>query len=136
MKPRHEQIIVKTNSKFFLGAGVGIDHNISLCLGDDEICCSPARRIPVDPINTDQNQIPDPKVIKPEPYKPKCGQHNEDGIGVRISNPQDMEFATQFGEWPHVCMIMKKNTAGTDAFLGGASLIAPGIVVTAAHKVK
>ena len=47
-----------------------------------------------------------------------------------------MEFATQFGEWPHVCMIMKKNTAGSDAFLGGASLIAPGIVVTAAHKVK
>merc|ERR1712226_1277994 len=118
------------------GAGVGIDHNISLCLGDDEICCSPARRIPIEPINTDQNQIPDPKVIKPEPYKPKCGQHNEDGIGVRISNPQDMEFATQFGEWPHVCMIMKKNTAGTDAFLGGASLIAPGIVVTAAHKVN
>ena len=120
-------------------AGAGIDHNISLCLGDDEICCSPARRIPVEPINVDP-KIPNPplppKVIKPEPYKPKCGQHNEDGIGVRISNPQDMEFATQFGEWPHVCMIMRKNTAGSDAFLGGASLIAPGIVVTAAHKVK
>jgi len=119
--------------------GAGIDHNISLCLGDDEICCSPARRIPVEPINVDpkiQNPPLPPKVIKPEPYKPKCGQHNEDGIGVRISNPQDMEFATQFGEWPHVCMIMRKNTAGSDAFLGGASLIAPGIVVTAAHKVN
>ena len=115
---------------------MGIDHNISLCLGDDEICCSPARKIVAleEPIKVDPRD--QPKVIKPEPYKPKCGQHNEDGIGVRISNPQDMEFATQFGEWPHVCMIMKKNTAGTDAFLGGASLIAPGIVVTAAHKVK
>ena len=118
---------------------MGIDHNISLCLGDDEICCSPARRIPIEPINPGPNQVPKTpivQVIKQEPYKPKCGQHNEDGIGVRISNPQDMEFATQFGEWPHVCMIMKKNTAGSDAFLGGASLIAPGIVVTAAHKVK
>ena len=114
--------------------GAGIDHNISLCLGDDEICCSPARRIvdsPISPINRVK-----PPVIKPEPYKPKCGQHNIDGIGVRISNPQDGLFSTQFGEWPHVCMIMKRNTAGIDAFLGGASLIAPGIVVTAAHKVK
>ena len=124
----------------FLG-GAGIDHNISLCLGDDEICCSPARRI-IDregPINVgSQTPLPKvkPQVIVSEPYKPKCGQHNIDGVGVRISNPQDMEFATQFGEWPHVCMIMRKNTAGIDAFLGGASLIAPGIVVTAAHKVK
>ena len=49
---------------------------------------------------------------------------------------QDGKFSTQFGEWPHVCMLMKKNAIGADAFLGGASLIASGIVVTAAHKVK
>ena len=58
MKPCHEQIIVKTNSKKFSGAddGVGIDHNISLCLGDDEICCSPARKIPITRIDPDRSK--------------------------------------------------------------------------------
>ena len=58
MKPCHEQIIVKTNSKKFSGAddGVGIDHNISLCLGDDEICCSPARKIPITRLDPDRSK--------------------------------------------------------------------------------
>ena len=114
------------------GGFLHIDHETSLCLGDDEICCSPSRRKSDETTNViggikNQNT----------PYHPKCGQHNTDGIGIKISNPQDGYFSTQFGEWPHVCMlIMRKNTTGNDAFLGGASLITPGIVVTAAHKVN
>ena len=68
---------------------------------------------------------------------PKCGQHNSQGVGLRISNPFYGKGATQFGEWPHACIVYKKTPQGRDAgeFLGGASLIAPGIVATATHKV-
>ena len=44
---------------------------------------------------------------------------------------------SKFGEWPHACIVYKKTPQGRDVgeFLGGASLIAPGIVATATHKV-
>ena len=71
-------------------------------------------------------------------YVPRCGQHNIDGSGLlRISNQIEGKEATQFGEWPHACVLYEKTPKGRDfaTFLGGASLIAPGIVVTATHKV-
>ena len=71
-------------------------------------------------------------------HVPRCGQHNIDGSGLlRISNLIEGKEATQFGEWPHACVLYKKTPFGRDSvqFLGGASLIAPGIVVTATHKV-
>ena len=41
-----------------------------------------------------------------------------------------------FGEWPHMCALKKTVDAGRSAqFLCGASLISPGVLLTAAHCV-
>lgn len=43
---------------------------------------------------------------------------------------------TQFGEWPHMCAILEKRVVrGTriNLFACGGSLVAPGVVLTAAH---
>ena len=118
-----------------------IDHNISLCLGDDEICCSPnsqVKGVTAKPIRG--TTTPNTTVVITNPYTPKCGQHNPGGIGIKIKNPQDGEQATDFGEWPHVCILYEvtsNSRSGEELkFLGGASLIAPGVVITAAHKVQ
>merc|ERR1711910_231158 len=48
------------------GGFLDIDHLYSLCMGDDEICCSPEKVI--------KEKI---TVIKPpKTYQPQCGQHN------------------------------------------------------------
>jgi len=58
---------------------------------------------------------------------------------VRIQNNNDDYFGTtQFGEWPHMCAILKRGEVGgkeVNFYVGGASLIHPGIVLTAAHIV-
>ena len=44
----------------------------------------------------------------------------------------------QFAEWPHMCSIMREISIGDEKFMfymGGASLIAPNVVITAAHIV-
>ena len=76
-----------------------------------------------------------PLPIVPEPKKAwtkfECGIHNENGItqnGVTMANPK---VSSQEGEWPHACLIFHKGT-----FIGGASLIAPKVLVTAAHKLQ
>ena len=38
---------------------------------------------------------------------------------------------TQGGKWPHICIMYNVNS-----YLGGATLIAPGVLVTAAHEVE
>jgi hypothetical protein len=43
---------------------------------------------------------------EPEPFKSRCGRRNSFGLGVRIQNYQDDE--AQFGEWPHMCAILKR----------------------------
>merc|ERR1719348_1543507 len=104
----------------------------------------------------------DAVIIEPYSYtfQPKCGRRNEYGIGVKIENYKDDE--SQFGEWPHMCAILRKevleDTAGQQSapseqqqqqqqeyqqpepqtifvFQGGASLIEPNVVLTGAHKV-
>ena len=76
-------------------------------------------------------------IVPEEPRKGKnwprieCGVHNENGItqhGVTLAN---LKVSSQEGEWPHACLIFHKGT-----FIGGASLIAPKILVTAAHKLQ
>ena len=85
-------------------------------------------------------------------FQPQCGRRNQLGLGVRIQNYKDGE--AQFGEWPHMCAVLKREVTiveveaeggygGTEqreeevlVFVAGASLIAPGVVITGAHKVK
>ena len=70
-------------------------------------------------------------------YQPLCGRHNEGGLSIRISGATQGE--AQFAEWPHMCAVLStKELAGTEVNLYqcGGSLIAPGIVLTAAHCAK
>jgi len=73
------------------------------------------------------------------PYRQRCGRHNEGGLGVRIQNLDKFSAGTQFGEWPHMCAVLKLSQVGgrqVNLYVGGASLIAPGILLTAAHVVN
>jgi len=93
---------------------------------------------------------PEPYINEPEPFKSKCGRRNSFGLGVRIQNYQDDE--AQFGEWPHMCAILRREIIGGGGdgysqqqqeaeeevmvFQAGASLIGAGVVLTGAHKVQ
>ena len=44
--------------------------------------------------------------------------------------------STQHGEWPHACLILDTSTIKIGKFVGGASIIAPGVILTSAHKVE
>ena len=73
--------------------------------------------------------------------KPRCGKHNRCGT---INPSQNCSvssdpFETKFGEWPHMCIILQRTISLSNGeeelyYKGGASLIAPNIVLTAAHK--
>ena len=57
-----------------------------------------------------------------------CGRRNSLG-----SNDNLKIASAQFGEFPHMCTLMKKNSGfGSPTYLGGASLISPNVVLTAA----
>merc|ERR1719427_513538 len=88
---------------------------------------------------------------EPAKFVPTCGRRNSFGLGVRIQNYQDDE--AQFGEWPHMCAILRREiiSGGEDdgysqqqqpveeevmVFQAGASLIGAGVVLTGAHKVQ
>jgi hypothetical protein len=107
---------------------VDLDAQANLCNVDNLVCCS--RKM------MDVGQVPVRGKPKKKPYPHKCGQRHASGHSLRISHPLNGKEATQFGEWPHACILYKKisEKQGSLEFLGGASLIAPGIAVTATHK--
>jgi len=105
----------------------------SKCPGFLDVCCK-------DP----EFEAPPPP---PKAYRPKCGRRNIDGLGVRIQGFKESE--SQFGEWPHMCAVLHKKpleqetgyvAAGQEPqtvnlYQCGGSLIAPGVILTAAHCV-
>jgi len=149
-----------------------LDYSNMMCPGSLDVCCKDSEHEPVtnEPlIKPDPEPQPDPE---PKPcgetkgyvetdcvpdaqkneteaddgksgdsFQPKCGRRNVGGIGIRIQNYQEGE--AQFGEWPHICIILQvvEQSNGYGAteevkqFVGGSSLIAPGAILTAAHKV-
>ena len=100
---------------------------------------------PQNPTEDNTNEDPKLPVIADEPtypyptangYKPQCGQHNTDGVGVRISHTNIEDKRTQFGEWPHMCAVLNKTLIGGvehNLYVCGGSLIAPNVILTAAH---
>merc|ERR1712088_683963 len=101
----------------------------SKCPGFLDVCCLDPDFIPPSP----------PPIVK---HVPKCGQRHENGLGVRIQGFS--EYESQFGEWPHMCAVLAEEPVAQDpGYAGepqtvnlyqcGGSLIAPGVILTAAH---
>merc|ERR1711890_143954 len=101
----------------------------SKCPGFLDVCC----------LDPDFVPPPPPPIVK---HVPKCGQRHENGLGVRIQGFN--EYESQFGEWPHMCAVLAEVPVAQDpGYAGepqtvnlyqcGGSLIAPGVILTAAH---
>jgi len=74
-----------------------------------------------------------------QPATNKCGKRNIDGVDSFFEEPSFDE--AKFGEWPHVCAILKSVSVGEEndkvqVYLCGASLIAPQVVLTSGHCVN
>jgi len=106
----------------------------SKCPGFLDVCCKDPDFVP-----------PPPPKIR---YQPQCGRRNQNGLGVRIQGFNDAE--SQFGEWPHMCAVLHEKIVDSqqsegygepeepqvvNLFQCGGSLIAPGVILTAAHCV-
>jgi len=103
-----------------IGESLKIDEKINKCDKENEICCSPLEGTPTS---------------RP-PRELGCGRRNPNGLSTEAKNPQDGDRSTNLGEWPFVCLLYKKGSFGIDSLIGGASLLAPGVVLTAAHKIE
>eukprot|EP00092_Neocalanus_flemingeri_P013919 GFUD01015015.1.p1 GENE.GFUD01015015.1~~GFUD01015015.1.p1 ORF type:complete len:449 (-),score=99.83 GFUD01015015.1:99-1445(-) len=84
--------------------------------------------------------IPGPRVPRSEPT---CGKRNERGVTAlpSTSGLKPAVGESEFGEWPHVCIVLQKQYVGEQeqlvkVYQCGASLIAEGVVLTAAHCVN
>jgi kallikrein len=120
------------------GVNVELDVENSKCPGYLDVCCRhPDFYQPVTEAGSPTTEAPyipptTPRAV-PAPYRSRCGKHNPNGIGIRIVNG-NAEASTQFGEWPHMCAVLEEK-GGKNLYVCGGSLIADGIVMTAAHCV-
>ena len=118
------------------GGVLEINPEGSKCPKDLEVCCT-TKNVQTPPKQPVVKGNAKPVVLKPSNFKPKCGRRNHRGIDVRIHNPDgDRDNSTQFGEWPHMCgLYIMKPLSGDLSFLAGASLIAPGVLLTVTHRI-
>jgi hypothetical protein len=101
-----------------------LDVETSKCPGFLDVCCK------------DPDFVPPPPP-PPAPYSAQCGRRNVNGLGARIQGFKEGE--AQFGEWPHMCAVLRVDTVSgqeVDLYQCGGSLVAPGVILTAAHCVE
>jgi len=112
------------------------------CPGFLDVCCKNPDFVAT---TTTTTEAP----IEPVPYRASCGRRNVNGLGARISGFKEDE--SQVGEWPHMCALLREEVIIEDIadgyggstqesktvnhFVCGASLIEPGVVLTAGHCV-
>jgi len=78
--------------------------------------------------------------VGPEPGSPgQCGKRNNAGLGTSLDKSSVDD--AKFGEWPHVCAVLKKEFIGNNekaviVYQCGASLISDSVVLTAGHCVN
>jgi len=118
-----------------------LDPSSSKCESYLEVCCRDELfsgvPLPKKPVPTTTTTTTSTTTPKPIPLN-KCGRRNTNGVGVRIQN-DNYQGSTQFGEWPHMCAVLKQGELGgnnVNLYVCGASLIAPGVAMTGAHCVK
>ena len=81
----------------------------------------------------------DPDINPNDKYRGQCGRRHPAGIGVRIQSNDPNDRVTQFGEWPHMCAVLNRTEIGGiehSLYVGGGSLIAPNVILTAGHTVE
>ncbi|QQP58091.1 Serine protease -like protein 21, partial [Caligus rogercresseyi] len=116
-----------------------LDPASSKCPGYLEVCCRhPEYSTNAPKITATTTQEPVTEPPRPRAYEPQCGRRNFGGVGVRIQNDK-YKGSTQFGEWPHMCAVLETEDSSygkeINKYVCGASLIAPGVVLTGAHCV-
>lgn len=82
---------------------------------------------------------PDLSLSPPSPplHTPRCGTPNPNGVMTNFLGFTDNQ--AQFGQFPWMAAIRTLNPRADDpmyGYIGGGSLIHPGIVMTAAHKLR
>jgi len=120
----------------------------SICPNNRDVCC-PGRFVepikPVKPIKAIETALEpkkDRSIEKNWPDVGNCGLHNPSGLPRKDGVVEKIPgISTQEGEWPHVCIILhnKDNLPlptiimNEETIIGEASLIAPKVLLTAAH---
>lgn len=66
-----------------------------------------------------------------EEWTVQCGTHNQDGLAKDGVTAKVEGVSAQEGEWPHACIIYNK-----EKIVGSASLVAPNVLVSAAHTLE